>query len=116
MSLIPSRPGPLYAGTHYKITYFVSIDRTAVDIPVQADIQFLPSNTAYSSGDLMQVNTTTFAKSIIYGVLSTSYRVIPTSISVIMPATPNSFVYSSIPLLNSTLEDRLSINGKCVYV
>lgn len=100
VSLIPSRAGPLYAGTSYGITYFVSIDRTAVDIPVQADIQFIPINTAYSSGDLMQVNTTTFAKNIIYDVLTTTmYKVIPTSIIIIFPASPNFFVYSSHPFI-----------------
>lgn len=95
---VPSRSGTLYIGTSYRVTCFVTVDRTAVDTDVRTDITVIPSiSPRISSGDLLQLNHTTFSRNITFSVLTNFVhdRIVPTVLVSLSPVLASEFVLGS---------------------
>lgn len=114
ITLVRDRDRTLYAGTSYNITCFYTMDTSAVDTEVQANILVVvqPISKNVTSGNLQQLNGTTFSKNITFIVLTNKTRVIPVVIATLSPATSSSdYICGSYTTLLS--QERLSVERKC---
>ena len=110
ITLVRDKNRTLYAGTSYNIMCFYTMDTSAVDTEVEANI-LVPPSPRVISGNLQQLNGTTFMKNITFTVLTTRTRAIPVIIATLLPANSSDYICNG--RTTKLTRERLSVERKC---